>query len=206
MYSCKINKETVDKRQMLHLKGVLNMKRTKSVGWGELIFGIIFIFLGLYTFKNPSAAIVGVAAVYGVVALITGIVDIAFYISLEKRTGFAPGISLVTGVLSVITGLLFLFNLSVGSWVVAILFPIWFISHCISGLSRLPFVRMAAGNSYYYLTLIVNIIGLVLGFSMLFDPAVSYFSVSLLVGFYLVMMGVDSFVFGINLLDSSRIR
>ena len=191
---------------MLHLKGVLNMKRTKSVGWGELIFGIIFIFLGLYTFKNPSAAIVGVAAVYGVVALITGIVDIAFYISLEKRTGFAPGISLVTGVLSVITGLLFLFNLSVGSWVVAILFPIWFISHCISGLSRLPFVRMAAGNSYYYLTLIVNIICLVLGFSMLFDPAVSYFSVSLLVGFYLVMMGVDSFVFGINLLDSSRIR
>lgn len=180
------------------------MRNRTAFGWGELILGILLIVLGIYTFIHPSAAIEGVTMVYGLLALITGIVDIVFYIKLEERTGFAPGLSLVTGILSIIAGLLILFNLSAGAWVMAVLFPIWFIAHCISELSHLPFIRMVSGNGYYYFTMVMGILGLILGFMMLFNPWISFFSVGYIIGMYLVILGIDSLVFGLTLLNLRR--
>ena len=178
------------------------MKNRKALGWGELILGILLIILGIYTFINPSGAIRGVTFIYGLVALITGIIDIIFYIKLEERTGTSPVLSLVGGIISIIAGFLILFNLGIGTWVMVILFPIWFIAHCIARLAHLPFIRITSGFGYYYFTLFVNIIGLVLGIMMIFDPFISFFSIVYLIGIYLIFLGVDSIVFALNLLDS----
>ena len=91
------------------------MKNRKTLGWGELILGILLIILGIYTFINPSGAIRGVTFIYGLVALITGIIDIIFYIKLEERTGTSPVLSLVGGIISIIAGFLILFNLGIGT-------------------------------------------------------------------------------------------
>ena len=108
-----------------------------------------------------------IAAVYGAIALITGIADIVFYAKMERRTGFGPVVSLVTGILSVIAGILILFNLSAGAWLVATLFPIWFLAHCISRLAQLPFTRMTSGSAAFWFSLVLNILGLVLGVLLL---------------------------------------
>ena len=99
------------------------MKKGRALGIVELILGILLILLGLFTFLHPSSVLGGIAAVYGAIALITGIADIVFYAKMERRTGFGPVVSLVTGILSVIAGILILFNLSAGAWLVATLFP-----------------------------------------------------------------------------------
>lgn len=69
-----------------------------------------------------------------------------------------------------ITGILILCNISAGRWAIAILFPVWFIAHCISRLSHLSLIRLTVGDAYYYFTLVINILGLVMGFLMLFNP------------------------------------
>lgn len=78
-------------------EGVAFMRNRKSLGWGELIFGILFIALGIYSFIRPSAALTGVTLFYGILALITGVVDIAFYVKMEQRTGFGPVLSSSAG-------------------------------------------------------------------------------------------------------------
>lgn len=178
------------------------MRNRKALGWGELILGILLIVLGIFTFINPSAAIRGVTFIYGLMALITGIIDIIFYIKLEERMGVSPVLSLVGGIISVIAGILILFNLGIGTWVMVVLFPIWFIAHCIARLAHLPFIRVTCGAGYYYFTLFVTIIGLVLGIMMIFDPFISFFSMGYLIGMYLIVLGIDSIVFALNLLDS----
>ena len=180
------------------------MKNKTAIGWGELILGVLLIILGIYTFINPSAAMTGVTLVYGILALITGIVDIIFYVKLEQRTGFAPALSLVCGILSIIAGILIMFNLAVGEWVLIILFPIWFIAHCIARLAHLPYIRMTSGTGYYYFTIVINILGLILGVFMIFDPFISFISASYVIGIYLLCLGIDSIVFSINMLDSRR--
>ena len=173
------------------------IRNRKLLGIGELILGILLILLGIFTFIRPAAAMTGAAVIYG-------ILDIIYYVRLEQRTGFAPVFSLIGGVLSVLTGILFLFHVTAGSWTLAVLFPVWFIAHCIARLAHLPFIRLTAGTGYFCFTLIVNILGLVLGFLMVVNPLFSFLTAGYLIGAYLLFLGIDSLVFALNLLCTRR--
>lgn len=180
------------------------MKRRSAFGWSELVIGIVLILLGIFTLVRPSSALTGIVFVYGILAVITGVADIVFYVKMEQHTGFGPAISLVTGILSVMAGVLLLFNPAAGRWAMVILFPLWFITHCISRLTHLPIIRMTAGTGYYYFTLVVNILGLLLGFVMIFNPLLSFFSVSFIIGSYLILMGIDHLVLAVSSLGMRR--
>lgn len=168
--------------------------RKSNFGWLELILGILFIALGIYTFMNPSNSFAGVVAIYGVAAIVTGIVDIVLYVKLERRTGFGPVTSLVTGIFSILAGILILFNPDVGGWAISILFPVWFISHCISRLANTSITRFVAGPAYNTFSLIVNILGIFLGIMLLFNPVASAYSFTYIIGIYLIVLGVGSIV------------
>ena len=177
------------------------IKNKTVLAWSELLLGILLILLSIYTFASPSTALAGVTFAYGVLALITGIVDIIFYVKLDKRTGFSASLSLLCCILSIIVAILIMCNIAAGEFVLIVLFPIWFIAHCVAHLTHLSYIRRFAGTGYYYFTLIVNILGLILGCLMIFDPFISFLSVSYLIGTYLLFLGIDSLIFGLNLLD-----
>lgn len=123
-----------------------------------------------------------------------GIADIIFYVKVEKYVGFGPSVSLISGVLSIMSGIMLLVYPNAGKWVLTLLFPIWFIAHCISRLSHLGTIRVVAGSFYYYFALIVNILGIVLGVIMILNPFISAISISLTVGAYLILTGVESVI------------
>lgn len=174
------------------------MRKRNGFGWLELIEGILLIILGIYTFTRPEEMLTGVVMVYGLVALFTGIADIVFYIKMEKHIGFGVTISLVSGILSVLAGLTLLVYPGVGRWAFALFFPLWFICHCISRLSHLNVVRLMAGNFFYYFTLIVNVLGLIMGVLMLLSPAVAFMSFGMITGIYLILLGIDSLVLALS--------
>lgn len=170
------------------------MKHRSKYGWMELIVGILLIVLGIFTFLQPESVLTGTVLVYGVLALITGIADIVFYVKMEHHTGIGPVVALVSGILSVLAGLLVMVYPGAAIWALAIFFPLWFIMHCISHLTHLEIIRYVAGNGYYYFSLIINIIGLVLGFLMLLQPTITFLSMGFLIGSYLILLGIDSLV------------
>ena len=178
------------------------MKKRSGFGWMGLIVGILLVALGIFTFIRPGAALTGLVFLYGLLATLTGIGDLVFYVRMERHTGFGPTISLITGILSLLAGLMLLLHPGAGRWAITLLFPLWFITHCISQLTHLPMVRMLAGNGCYYLTLILNVLGLVLGFILLLFPVVALFSLNLIIGFYLIILGVDSIVLAVSNLGS----
>lgn len=170
------------------------MRRRSGYGWLELIIGILLLVLGIFTLFNPRFALTGLVAVFGILAIVMGISDIMLYVRVERYTGFGPMVSLVSGILSVMSGIMLLVYPNAGRWILSLLFPIWFISHCISRLCHLNMIRITAGNFVYYLTMIINIIGLILGFLMLLNPVVSMISTSYLVCFYLILLGIEAIV------------
>lgn len=163
----------------------------------ELIIGILLILLGVFTFIRPGSMLTGIVVIYGVIAIITGIQDIIAYVRVERYTGFGPTLSLISGILSVMCGVMLLIYPNAGKWVLSLLFPIWFIAHCISRLSRVDMLRMMGGRFAYYFTLIVNILGLILGVLMFFYPVVTFMTLRVMGYFaavYLVLLGIDSIV------------
>ena len=98
------------------------MRCRSKFGWMELMIGILLIVLGIFTFLRPGSVLTGAVLVYGVFALITGIADIVFYVKMERHTGFGPVVALVSGILSVIAGLLVMVYHGAADWALTIFF------------------------------------------------------------------------------------
>lgn len=174
------------------------MRRRSGYGWFELIMGIFLVLLGVFTLLRPERTLTGIVFLYGIVAVVTGISDIVFYARAERYSGFGPMISLISGILSIMAGIMLLAYPSAGKWIMILLLPIWFIAHCVSRLAHLHLIRVMAGNFYYYFTLVVNIIGIILGCMMIVWPSLSLFSASFLIAFYLILQGIDKITMAVS--------
>lgn len=170
------------------------MRRRSGFGWLELAIGLVLIILGILAFVRPDLALTGLVFAYGIAAVITGVADIILFIQVERYTGFGPMLSLISGVLSVMAGLMLVVYPGAGALVLTLLFPIWFIAHGISRLAHLGHIRFMAGDRIYYFTLAVNIIGLLLGFLMVLHPLFTLATIRCLASAYLILLGIDSVV------------
>ena len=160
------------------------MRGRSGFGWIEIITGILLIVLGIMICAEPSVVMTGFVILCGIAALVMGIADIILYIRVERHTG------------------LLLVYPDSGALVLSLLFPIWFIAHCISRLSHLGMVRYFSGSAMYYISLVLNIIGLILGIMMVFHPIIALFSIGYIVGAYLILLGIDSIIIGASSVGS----
>ena len=170
------------------------MRRYSGFRWMQFIIGILLVILGIWTLSHPGAALTGLVLLYGLLAVLTGIADILFYVKMERYTGFGPILSLISGILSVMAGVMLLVYPGAGSIAAAVLFPLWFLAHCISRLATQPRILKFLNPFSYYLTLVLNILGLILAVLMLFNPAAAFLSLDTIIGCYLVLLGIDSIV------------
>ena len=168
------------------------MRRRSGFGWLELVIGIVLIGLGVLAFARPDLALTGLVFAYGVAAVVMGVADLILFIQVERYTGFGPILSLVTGIVSVLSGVSLLIYPRLGATLLTLLFPVWFIAHCISRLMQLHHIRLVAGEGMYVFTLVVNIVGMVLGFLMLFSPLFTLSAIRCFAGCYLLLLGIDS--------------
>lgn len=166
------------------------MKKTTIVSVLELVLGVILLALGILAIMNPGTALSTFVAAYAIGAVLMGIIYIIFYIRRSTRTGFASALLLVNGILNIALGILLLFNNSIGTWVLLIAFPIWFIMGCIARLANIGIFR-AFNPGYYWFSLILNILGIILGVLLLFRPFASVSVLVYMVGFYLIFIGID---------------
>ena len=158
------------------------MKKRSGFGWLELVEGILLILLSIYTIIRPHRALTGWIVLYGLIAVIMGVADILLYVRIAHFTGFGPIVSLLSGTLSVMAGVMLLVYPNAGKLILSVLVPLWFLAHCISRLSNLNKIRFFAGEFPYYFTLILNVLGLVLGGLMILNPWISLLSVPLIIG------------------------
>lgn len=174
------------------------MRNRTDYNWLEMLAGIIFILIGIYTFKNPGLTLTGFVVAYGILAVISGIADIAFYAHLERHIGFGPTASLVLGILNTLIGFFLISNSDFGVLAAGVIFPIWFIAHCLSKLLNADFVRIYFGHFQYWLTLIINILGVLLGFLLLMNPFASAVSMVYIAGTYLILLGIESIILAVG--------
>ena len=168
-----------------------NMEKRSAFGWAELILGIIFLVLGFYTLSRPLTTALAVVIGYAIGALVTGITDIiAFFRPKRENSVF----SLVAGILSLVVGILLLSRPLEGTIMATVLFPIWFIVHCLVNIANLNYIRELKGKGVYIVTLVINILALISGVFMIGNLFVSLSVMTFMVSFYFLMEGAGSIV------------
>lgn len=162
-------------------------------GWSNLLLGILFIITSLIAFNDPVGNLASLTVFFGIVAIIKGCFDIFIRNKIQELTGSKATMLVVLGILDIILGIVLLFNISLGVMTLPYIFAIWFIIDSVSGLFSMEF-WLTESKAYYWFNLILNVIGVIVGFSLLFDPVVSALTLSFLVGFYLMMFGLINIV------------
>lgn len=170
------------------------MNRQSDIGWFELVMGIILIILGVVIMRQPIGVINWIVILCGVLAILAGVADIVLYVKVEHFTGFGPILSLVTGILTVMAGFMLIAHPGAGTWALAMILPIWIIAHCISRLSHLQYMKMHFGSTYYTISLVLNMLGLVVGILLIFRPMITILSMGVLVGAFLIIEGAECMV------------
>lgn len=172
---------------------MLNSQR--KFDWFSLIIGILWIILGAAAINSPSTAINVIAVFVGIGALAKGIYTIWLRRGIKFLTGSDSRMPLliISSVVDIILGVIFLFQIHLGFGIIAYLFAFWFIFDSILQLMIDHFFK-AINRSYFDILIVLNIITLILGIVLLFNPMLSIYTLIGVVAFYLFLIGITKII------------
>ena len=167
------------------------METQKShFNWLSLILGILLIFGSIVSLQDPTGNLVSITIFIGLLGIIKGIFILIFHSKMKKAFGKSVTSLVFVGVFDIILGFILLTNITYGIIALPFLFAIWFIVDSVTALFSLDIAKEVS-TAYYWFSLIINVIGIFLGVMLFFDPITSALTLSFIVGFYLMMIGMS---------------
>ena len=156
--------------------------KTIKVSKGGLIFGILMIIAGILTWLNPDTALLAMALYLGTVFLLGGIGYLSAFFA------YPSGGLLALGLLDIIVGVILITNLGVTVSSLPVLLAVWAL--CV-GVIQIAFSidARSSGLVFWKWTLASGIIGVLFGFLILSHPMIGVFTISLMLGTYLILYG-----------------
>ena len=159
----------------------------KSTKFWMFLAGILLIALGIVCFCRPAAALFSTAWLIGILTLVTGISKLVFTF---KTQGFLPnsGTRMLSGLLLVILGFIFLGHKLFLTVSLPVIFAMWVLIEGIV-IAVQSFDYKKAGFQYWWVILLLGVVGACLGVFGLKNPDVSATTLSTLIGIALVLLG-----------------
>ena len=159
----------------------------------SLIIGILTVIVGILALRNPFASFGMIVILMAIAAVIEGIFKIFEIRNVARSLQMSSGWWTFSGVIDILFGILLFFVPSIGGVVVWISIAIWFI---IDSLFELWLSRFLRDNNktYYWFTVIISILGVVLGVILLFKPAYAISIAIFLLAFYLLLFGINQII------------
>lgn len=159
-----------------------------------ILIGVLLILFGFICALNPGVTLTSIALLLGIVLLISGLDDIFVYFKIHQDFSQAGWI-LAEGILTTILALLCLFNQMITTFTIPMIFSIWIL---FVGVTRIvsSFTLKDYGVEDWYLMLFTGILLSILGIASVFKPILASFTISMIVGFILIMQGVAVLIKG----------
>lgn len=165
----------------------------KKVNWISLIIGILFIFIAFIAFKNPYASLASLVIYFGLSAIFKGIGGLIINHKIKKYTRLNINIFMWTSILDILLGILIVSNINSVVITLPYAFAIWFIVDSINDLIYGSYLK-DIHSGLYVLYITINIILIILGITMIYNPLGVAFTVVYLIGMYFIINGVKYIV------------
>ena len=147
-----------------------------------LIVSIILMVMGVYLIFNPVTALFASAILLGIMFILMGV---GYAMLFKKRHSYAYP---VIGVFNILIGLMFLMNLGITTVSMPFIFGFWCllvgINYLIEGMKTKKVSRPFAGIS-----MLTGLLGIIFGVLVFLYPLVGVFSITFLLGTYLIICG-----------------
>jgi uncharacterized membrane protein HdeD (DUF308 family) len=172
--------------------------RQKSWGfdWPLFLSGIIFLIAGLFLVAQPSASLVSIVLIFGIMAIVQGISWLGNFFHYRDYVNGISFFVIIAGVLDILIGIIFITKIYVGAIVIAYVFATWFLIDSIIGIVVASHLRNF-GKGYFWVSLILDILGVVVAIMMLFNPLSSLLTMTMLLSIYFIIFGVNNVIMAI---------
>ena len=166
-----------------------------------IVSGIIMIAAGAFCFINPGQTFMTMAFIIGTVMALCGIIHVLAYVigRTPHGKGDNNGWILIDALLTLLLGILVLFNQLTVDMAIPMVFGMWVL---VSGLLRLEAAsridrQRKPGN--FKAALITGVITVVMGLLGFINPFVTYVSIIPILGFFMLIQGINSIELGFNM-------
>ncbi|CAJ1226639.1 membrane protein [Levilactobacillus zymae] len=171
---------------------MFNMNRTRwGFDWGEFILGILFIVAAYGLFRSPKIGLTGLAIIFAVMALLSGLTTIAGYRKLHEVTGIRANFALVFGILDILIAVVFFFDMNSAIVTLGYLFALWFIFDSIERLIVGSHLR-SFGGGFFWVSMILDVLTLIIGIMLFINPVVAALSLNTLIAVFFAVFGVNA--------------
>lgn len=169
-------------------------QKTNKFDWLSLIVGLLFISVAVLSFKaSPLSNLSILVSFITVLLVFKGASMLLLRMKVKKWFDISATPLLIIGILDILMGCYFIFNLSKGILIAPYVFAIWFIMDAFFGLLDLSWLKKIS-RSFFGLTLVSSVLGIIIGIMLLVSPVVSTLTLSFLVGFNLLNVGITYIV------------
>ena len=161
--------------------------------WFSLVVGVILFVEGIVTFIHLVTTLEFISIIIGVTAVVKGLYELWFKHVLDTTTEEKTLGLFAMGIVDLVLGFLFIFKAATGAQVVAYIFALWFIFDAIVQLAASKQFKNA-GKAHYVWMIVLNVIALILGIALLFNPLLASIAIVWIVSIYLVVTGISQFI------------
>ncbi|KXA43419.1 MAG: DUF308 domain-containing protein [Staphylococcus simulans] len=171
------------------MKEVLKLS-TNHIRWSSLIIGLLFALIGILSVSFPVENLTVITWLFGIFFIFNGIAELFFRRLTKAFVGIASGWLMILGILNIIFGILFIVFTNVGQVAIIYMLAFWFIFSSALGVFTVTPVERT-NKVYHFFSLLVNIIGIIAGIILLFNPLIGAFLIAFFVGFTFLLIGLN---------------
>lgn len=175
------------------------MIKKKGTNWWLLLaVGIVFVLLAFKVFMHPAASILGLAFFIGWAALIGGVLEIGFALSIRNRyTNWSW--KMVGGIIDLIIGIIFLSHPAVTAEILPFFVGFWMIFMGVMNI----FGGFDGQKSNWFQTF-VGFLLVIGGFSISYNPTGEAAMLIWIIGFTLIFYGFSFIYVSMRMVTSKK--
>lgn len=168
----------------------------KSYRFLQVLTGVMYLLMAILAMRYTEENIVEAVQLIGIFSLIKGFFEIMNRDKISKRTNHKQTSAIVLGVVDLLVGLILVMDLSLDLSSLAMLFGVWFISDAVISFFMLDLAKRIA-MAYYYVSLIVDLLGGLIGLILLVANETTIISIPALISYYFLMFGFIKLIGGV---------
>ncbi|MCD8915182.1 DUF308 domain-containing protein [Staphylococcus simulans] len=163
---------------------------TNHIRWSSVIIGLLFSLIGILSVSFPMKNLAVITWLFGIFFIFNGIAELLFRRLTKSFVGVSSGWLMILGILNIIFGILFIVFTDIGQVAIVYMLAFWFIFASILGIFTVtPAER--TNNVYHFFSILVNIIGIIAGIILLFNPFIGAYLIAFFVGITFLLIGLN---------------
>lgn len=169
------------------------MNAKKNFDLVQLLMGILSVALAYFVLVNPASAVISLIWIVGIFLIINGVMRFAGRNVAREMGASSTGLLTFTAVLDIIMGLAVLFIPASGITYIWIVLSMSVLMNSTFRLFTAKALKSVSTGLYWF-TVILAILGIILGIMLLMDPLFALGLAVALLGAYFLVSGIMSIV------------